>query len=113
LGLLKINFYNPFDVYLHDTNNKNLFMLNKRFFSHGCMRMETPLDLGYLVMKNNRAAIDSLEQKGCLRNQSPTYVTADEKMKVIVWYNPAGIDSTGRVLFYEDVYGKFDWVKYK
>ena len=111
LGLLKLNFYSPFGVYLHDTSNKSLFTLNKRFFSHGCMRMEKPMELGHLVLKNNHIAIDTLEQKGCLRNQSPIVVHADQHMPVIVWYNPAGIDSAGRVLFYEDVYDKFDWIR--
>ncbi|MGZ8554434.1 MAG: L,D-transpeptidase family protein, partial [Chitinophagaceae bacterium] len=109
LGLLKLNFYNPFGVYLHDTSNKSLFTLNKRFFSHGCMRMEKPMELGHLVLKNNRIAIDTLEQKGCLRNQSPIVVHADEHIPVIVWYNPVGINSAGQLLFYEDVYNRFDW----
>lgn len=111
LGLLKLNFYSPFTVYLHDTPNKNLFKLNRRYFSHGCMRMEKPADLGHLVLKNNALAIDTLEQKGCLRNKAPISVHADEHMPVIVWYNPAGIDSAGRILFYEDVYGKFDFMR--
>lgn len=111
LGLLKLNFYNPYGVYLHDTPGKNLFSLNKRYFSHGCMRMEKPMQLGHLVLKNNHIAIDTLEQKGCLRNQSPVIVHADIHMPVIVWYNPAGIDSTGRVLFFEDVYERFTWMK--
>lgn len=113
LGLLKLDFDSPFGVYLHDTPGKSLFMLNKRFFSHGCMRMEKPIDMGHLVLKNNPIAIDTLEQKGCLRNQSPITVPADEQMPVIVWYNPTGTDSTGRVVFYEDVYGKFNWKKKK
>lgn len=113
LGLLKLNFYNPFGVYLHDTPAKSLFMLSKRYFSHGCMRMEKPMELGHLVLKDNPLSIDTLEQKGCLRNQSPIIVPADIKMPVIVWYNPAGIDSTGRVLFFEDVYEKFTWMKKK
>ncbi|MFZ1785978.1 MAG: L,D-transpeptidase family protein [Ferruginibacter sp.] len=107
LGLLKLNFYNPFGVYLHDTNNKKTFMLNKRYFSHGCMRMQKPMELGHLILENNAIAIDTLNQKGCLRNQSPITVPANIQMPVIVWYNPAGIDSAGRVLFYEDVYKKF------
>lgn len=111
LGLLKLNFYNPFGVYLHDTPTKSLFMLNKRYFSHGCMRMEKPMELGHMVLKNNPLAIDTLEQKGCLRNQSPITVPADIHMPVVVWYNPAGIDSTGRILFFEDVYEKFAWMK--
>lgn len=111
LGLLKLNFYNPFSVYLHDTNSKNLFGLSKRFFSHGCMRLEKPMELGHLVLSRNSIAIDTLEQKGCLRNQSPITVHADEQMPVIVWYNPAGTDSKGQLLFFEDVYGKFNWGK--
>lgn len=111
LGLLKLNFYNPFGAYLHDTPNKDLFKQNRRFFSHGCMRMEKPMELGHLVLKNNNIAIDTLTEKGCLKNQSPIIVCADVKMPVIVWYNPAGVDSTGHVLFFEDVYKKFNWGK--
>jgi len=113
LGLIKLDFESPFGVYLHDTPVKYLFTLNKRYFSHGCMRMEKPLDLGHLVLKNNPIAIDTLTQKGCLRNQSPITVHADDHMQVVVWYNPVGMDSTGRVVFYEDVYGKFNWMKKK
>lgn len=109
LGLIKLDFYNPFSVYLHDTPTKSLFMLNKRYFSHGCMRMEKPMELGHLVLKNNSIAIDTLEEKGCLRNQAPVIVPADAPLPVIVWYNPAGVDSTGRIVFYEDVYKKFTW----
>jgi murein L,D-transpeptidase YcbB/YkuD len=111
LGLLKLNFYNPFGAYLHDTPNKDLFKQNRRFFSHGCMRMEKPIELGHLVLKDNQVAIDTLTEKGCLKNQSPITVPADVKMPVIVWYNPAGVDSTGSVLFFEDVYKKFNWGK--
>ncbi len=109
LGLLKLNFYSPFGIYLHDTPGKNLFKLNRRFFSHGCMRMEKPMELGHLVLKNNGTAIDTLDQKGSLRNQSPVTVPADVHMPVIVWYNPVDIDSTGRLIYFEDVYGKFAW----
>jgi L,D-transpeptidase YcbB len=111
LGLIKLNFYSPDGVYLHDTPNKNLFTFNKRYFSHGCMRMEKPMDLGHLVVKNNAIAIDTLTQKGCLKNQAPITVHADVHMPVLVWYNPVGIDDTGRVLFFEDVYGKFEDMK--
>lgn len=111
LGLIKFNFYNPFSVYLHDTPGKTLFTLNKRFFSHGCMRLEKPMELGHLILKNNPIAIDTLEQKGCIRNQRPVVVPVPEPMPVIVWYNPVGVDISGRPIFYEDVYKKFSWKK--
>ena len=52
------------------------------------MRMEKPMELGRLVLKNNAIAIDTLEQKGCLRNQSPITVHADDHMPVMM-DNPA------------------------
>ncbi|MES2330675.1 MAG: L,D-transpeptidase family protein [Bacteroidota bacterium] len=109
LGLLKLNFNSPFGVYLHDTPIKLFFNAAKRFMSHGCMRMENPLEMGHLVLENNKIAIDTLTEKGCIRNQSPIVVPADVKMPVIVWYNPAGINNEGEPVFYQDIYKKFKW----
>jgi len=106
LGLVKLNFYNPYSVYLHDTPNKSLFGLNKRYFSHGCMRVEKAMDLARFVLKNNSIAIDTLSEKGCLQNQSPVIVPADENIPVFVLYNTAWVDSAGRVSFSEDIYRK-------
>ncbi|MBS1741910.1 MAG: L,D-transpeptidase family protein [Bacteroidetes bacterium] len=109
LGLIKVNFYSPFGVYLHDTPTKISFSLNKRYFSHGCMRMEKPMELGRRLLDGNTIAIDTLEQKGCLLHQSPVIVPAIVKMPVIVWYNPAGTNDRNQVVFYEDIYEKFNW----
>jgi L,D-transpeptidase YcbB len=113
LGLLKLNFYNPYSVYLHDTPNKKLFMLSKRFFSHGCMRLEEPMQLGRYILKDNTIAIDTLEQKGCLRNQKPITVPAKGNIPVVVWYNPVDVDVKGCLTIYEDIYDKFNWLKQK
>ena len=107
LGLLKLDFFNPFGVYLHDTPVKSLFSKNRRFFSHGCMRMENPTELGHLVLKNNTIAIDTLIQKGCLMNKAPVIVHAEDHIPVIVWYNTVGIDANNELIFFEDIYKRF------
>ncbi|HEY0678833.1 MAG TPA: L,D-transpeptidase family protein [Chitinophagaceae bacterium] len=107
LGLIKLNFYNPFNVYLHDTPAKNLFNFNKRYFSHGCMRVQKAMELGHLLLKGNTIAIDTLEDKGCLRNKSPIVVPATSPMPVFVLYNTAWVDSSARVNFSDDIYGRF------
>lgn len=111
LGLVKLNFYNPYNVYLHDTPWKVLFASNKRYFSHGCMRVERAMDLAHLLLKGNTIAVDTLEQKGCLLNQSPIPVPATTPAPVFVLYNTAWVDSTGAVSFSEDVYGRLTYVR--
>ena len=71
------------------------------------MRMEKPTDLAHMVMANNEIAIDTLTEKGCLRNQAPIPIPAEVKLPVIIWYNPAGVNAAGKVIYFEDVYRKF------
>jgi L,D-transpeptidase YcbB len=107
LGIVKLNFYSPFGVYLHDTPTKSLFKSNRRFYSHGCMRVEKAMQLAHLLLKDNTIAVDTIEEKGCLRNQKPIPVAVTEKMPLFVLYNTAWVDSTGAVQFYPDIYKKF------
>lgn len=107
LGLIKLNFYNPFSVYLHDTPNKSLFSLNRRYFSHGCMRVEKAMELGRYILLDNMTAIDTLTQMGCLINKEPVTVPASQVLPVFVLYHTCWIDAKYRVSFYEDVYSKF------
>jgi L,D-transpeptidase YcbB len=106
LGIIKLNFYNPFSVYLHDTPTKSLFAMNRRFFSHGCMRVEKAMEIGHYILKENSRAIDTLEEKGCINNQAPVIVPAEEKIPVFVLYHTAWIDAAGKVSFHEDVYDR-------
>jgi murein L,D-transpeptidase YcbB/YkuD len=45
LGLVKFLFPNSFNIYLHDTPNRELFSEDVRAFSHGCIRVEKPNEL--------------------------------------------------------------------
>lgn len=106
LGIVKLNFYSPYDVYLHDTPWKILFNFNKRYFSHGCIRVEKAIELAHFLLKENTIAIDTLVEKGCLRQQAPIPIPIIEHTPVFVLYNTGWIDSTGIVQFNEDVYRK-------
>jgi L,D-transpeptidase YcbB len=106
LGLIKLKFYNPYSVYLHDTPGKSLFNAGSRYFSHGCMRVEKAMELAHLLLAGNTIAVDTLEEKGCLRNQAPITVAATHPMNVIVLYNTAWFNSAGDISFSEDVYRK-------
>lgn len=111
LGLIKLNFYNPFSVYLHDTPFKALFSSYRRYYSHGCMRLEKAMEVGHYLLKGNTIAIDTLEEKGCLNNQQPIIVPATEQMPVFVLYNTAWVDSAAHVIFFTDVYNKLNRIR--
>ncbi|MEO8174198.1 MAG: L,D-transpeptidase family protein, partial [Sediminibacterium sp.] len=110
LGLIKLQFENPFTIYLHDTPTKILFSTAKRFYSHGCMRLEKAMEVGRYVLKGNTMAIDTLDVKACLKSQSPTTVRASEAIPVFVLYNTVWIDSNGMVRFFEDIYDRKPWL---
>ena len=52
LGRIIFRFPNNFSVYLHDTNNHSAFSYGNRAISHGCVRVEKPLDLALFFLEN-------------------------------------------------------------
>lgn len=105
LGIVKFNFDNPFSVYLHDTPAKGLFALQKRYFSHGCMRVEKPLALAELLLQKEKPTVKRLTDQ-CLRDQRPTIFKLDTPLPVVVLYNTVWYDTQGHVIFYDDIYNK-------
>lgn len=52
LGKFKFIFDNNSSVYLHDTNNKGAFKYSNRAISHGCVRVERPLEFAENLIKD-------------------------------------------------------------
>ena len=50
LGRIIFRFPNKFDVYMHDTNNRNAFNAERRTLSHGCVRVQRPFDLAMFLL---------------------------------------------------------------
>ena len=103
MGHCKIDFFNPFDCYLHDTPQKALFGENARFHSSGCVRVDQIGSLVTWLLRDNGdwdeptviSTFESNESKNVpLKVQVPlhtTYITA--------WAN-----RQGTVSFRDDVY---------
>ena len=106
LGILKLEFDNPFSMYLHDTPEKQLFKNKNRFLSHGCMRMEKPIEMGRYLLANNLKAIDTLDLTKCALNLKPIFLPVTLKSALIVWYSQIDFDSNNNLLFYKNVYNR-------
>jgi murein L,D-transpeptidase YcbB/YkuD len=50
LGRVKFLFPNKHSIYLHDTPSRALFDSERRTFTHGCIRLENPLELARLLL---------------------------------------------------------------
>jgi len=101
LGVLKFDISSPYDVYMHDTNLKGAFSSSWRYLSHGCIRLERPLDLGMRLLNNQ---LDTTFLRSCFRDQSPIPVPLEKPVPVFVVYLTAGVDPAGRLAWYKDIY---------
>ena len=101
LGILKFNLENPFSTYLHDTNSKGGFAKDSRFLSHGCIRLEKPVELADLLTDGK---IDTTLLKTGVKDTESKIVKLEKKVPVFIIYMPVKIVE-GRVVFLNDVYG--------
>ena len=61
LGRLIFRFPNDFSIFLHDTDNRQAFKRKNRAISHGCIRVEQPLELAiFLLPEHDEKVIDRL-----------------------------------------------------
>jgi murein L,D-transpeptidase YcbB/YkuD len=106
LGRVKFLFPNDHHVYLHDTPKKALFERPVRAYSHGCMRLDKPLDLArYLLKRFNGMDDDDIDK--ILEKEKEHYIKLSRKIPIYVDYNSVGTDAEGWVHFYIDIY-KYD-----
>lgn len=104
LGVLKFNIITPYGVYLHDTNNKTAFLSGYRFLSHGCIRIEQPLELGNRLLARQ---LDTAYLQSCFRDQQPHFVALKTPVPVFSVYMQAVADAKGKLRYSKDVYRLF------
>jgi L,D-transpeptidase YcbB len=104
LGNLKIDMPNPYSVYMHDTNQRNLFSDDYRFDSHGCSRVDNVRDLATWLLQSelpkwNRAAIDAAIATGQRQD-----IVLPKKVPVAWIYLTAWMTKDQTVQFRNDIY---------
>ena len=105
LGALKIDMPNPYSVYMHDTNQRNLFNDDYRFDSHGCSRVDNVRDLAVWLLKDlpqwNRAAVDTAIATGQRQD-----IRLPKKVPVAWIYLTAWMTKDQTVQFRNDIYDR-------
>ncbi|MDX5481050.1 MAG: L,D-transpeptidase family protein [Hymenobacteraceae bacterium] len=105
LGQVKFPFPNRIAQYLHDTPGKELFNYPKRAFSHGCIRVEKPVELAYYLLERGSGySVKKVER--LWRRQKPNhYIQVRNPVPLYIIYLTAWMDENLQVQFREDVYG--------
>jgi hypothetical protein len=127
LGKFKFIFDNNSSIYLHDTNNKSAFSRANRAISHGCVRVERPLEFAeklvgdkyqydQLRMEVNLPPVDTTKMELFKKKMAkkadtlnvfqlkPKWFGTKKNVSVFINYKTAWVDH-GTVVYRADVYG--------
>jgi murein L,D-transpeptidase YcbB/YkuD len=104
LGKIKFLFKNKSSVYLHDTPTKSAFRLADRDVSHGCVRLEKPLDFAHALFGDG-PKYKLIEKDMAENNPEPSDLSVSPKVPVFITYMTCWKDETGVLQFRKDVYG--------
>lgn len=103
LGQIKFMFPNRYDVYLHDTPSRSLFTRAQRDFSHGCIRIEKPLELAEYLMKKSKWKRDEIETALDEGTERSIYLPRPMPIHLLYW--TAWADEDGTIQFRSDING--------
>lgn len=103
LGVIKFEFANTHDVYLHDTPAKNLFAETTRDFSSGCIRLEKPFDLAFYLTQND-PDLNKNKIQQVLDSKKTSYFKVKDPINIYIAYITAWVDDKGIVNFRDDIY---------
>jgi len=103
LGKVKFTFPNPYGIFMHDTAQKPFFENEIRAFSHGCMRLQDPLEVAYFVLERC-AGMTREEAEAILDAGAEKEIILKTPIPIFVEYNSVGVDEMGRMQFFSDVY---------
>jgi L,D-transpeptidase YcbB len=105
LGLVKLIFPNSDDVYLHGTDEPELFANTVRDFSHGCIRVQKPGDLAAWALRNNPGWTLERVQATMNGTEENVQVNLVTTIPVLIVYGTSAVDEAGQVYFFDDIYG--------
>lgn len=105
LGRVKFSFPSQHTIFMHDTPDKWMFRPAQRTLSHGCLRVQNPMQLAEMVLKEDKgwdsAKVAELDRSGPLNNEVP--ITKEIPIHLV--YFTAWVGDDGKLKTFNDVYG--------
>lgn len=96
-------FPNDHSIYLRDTPADHLFYKYERDLSHGCIRLESPIELAVSLLKE-REDINRDSIIGYVRDTIRKRIYLRDNVRVFFTYQTAMVDRKGALRFRRDIY---------
>ena len=104
LGQLKFVMYNPYNIYLHDTNARSRFNSQVRALSHGCVRTENVLDLATELLGDDNGEWTPEKIAATLATKKSKQANFVKPIPVYIVYFSAAALTDGTITDYQDLY---------
>jgi murein L,D-transpeptidase YcbB/YkuD len=98
-------FPNEHNVYIHDTPSRELFAQNERIFSSGCIRVNRPIELAKILLKEH-PSVSADEVDKILQQTTSRTIKLESAIAVHLIYLTAWADDEGIVYFRRDIYDR-------
>jgi murein L,D-transpeptidase YcbB/YkuD len=104
LGQLKFVMYNPYNIYLHDTNARSRFNSQIRALSHGCVRTEHVLDLATELLGDDNGEWTPEKIEETLASKKSKQANFVKPVPVHIVYFSVAALTDGTIVNYTDLY---------
>jgi murein L,D-transpeptidase YcbB/YkuD len=104
LGRVKFVFPNEYDVYMHDTTQKQLFTKAVRAESHGCVRVQNPDELAAILLDYDQGW-SAARVESAIQNGYDQHVSLSRKIPVHITYFTLWVNDDGSMSKFGDLYG--------
>ena len=105
LGHVKFSFPSQHTIYMHDTPDKYMFNAARRTLSHGCLRVQKPMDLARMILKEDKGwdadKVAELDKSGPMNNE----IAIDKRIPIHLVYFTQWVTDDGKLKSFADVYG--------
>ncbi|MFZ5782997.1 MAG: L,D-transpeptidase family protein [Pseudomonadota bacterium] len=105
LGYIFFPFANKYGIYMHDTASRWLFTEGSRNFSHGCIRLQNPLDFVEKAF-DGRSGFSRERVRQAIEAGQQAHYTFPEPITIYVTYRTVTATADGVPTFRDDVYGR-------
>lgn len=102
LGNMKFMMPNPYNIYLHDTQAKELFSHHDRAYSHGCIRLNDPETMARVLLHEDGFTEQEIET--ALANKDRKLVRFTTPIQTHLTYMTTWVDEQGLLNSRADMY---------